>query len=354
LSFWEGLDAGRSGSWSEGPGGQALSALYHQGGMLEPAWAVLHPAGFEWWAGAHAQRVAVTQEQCLEGLRVSRLLLEADVCAELPATPEARERVNLLNQHASLSALAANENGGLVLAASLLVHEKNLAWTRRILSPLFALQAAEAGAMAAALAQVGATPATSAHPSAGPRLSTQAQLGALASLVLARGAAPELDPRIFEDVAATLRDAGLVARADQRGLDVEMPFAGETAVLQMLGPMQHPGLGMGVLCVLVLPVLAVRHALAGEGLPALLARLNAQARSPKFHAESLPALGGWAPDPSSGHPALAAFVPAPLAADEVLTDLAMAQLARALLLAHCFDDAGEDTAALARALAGAV
>jgi hypothetical protein len=109
-----------------------------------------------------------------------------------------------------------------------------------------------------------------------------------------------------------------------------------------------------VLCVLVLPVLALRHALVGEGLPALLGRLNAQARNQKFHAESLPALGGWAPDPSSGHPALAAFLPALLAADEVLTDLVMAQLARALLLARCFDDSGEDAAALARALTAAV
>jgi hypothetical protein len=353
LSFWDRVHEGHAGRWPEGPGGQALASLY-AGGIVEPAWAVVHPAGFEWWASSQAQRVGVTDEQTLEGLRVSRLLLEADLCTSLPDTAEARLQVDLLNQHATLSAVVASEDGGLVLAASLLVHEKNMAWTRRILPPLFALQAAEAGAMAAALGALGAAPATSAHPNAGPRVRTQATLGELASQVLAREAAPPLDPRIFEDVAASVRNVGLVARADKRGLDVEMPFAGETALLQMLGPLQHPAVGDGVLCVLVLPVLALRHALAGEGLPALLARLNAQARSPKFHAESLPALGGWAPDPNSGHPALATFVPSLLAADEVLTDLAMAQLARALLLARCFDDCGEDAEALSRALAAAV
>jgi len=92
-----------------------------------------------------------------------------------------------------------------------------------------------------------------------------------------------------------------------------MPFAGETAVLQMLGPMQHPGLGTGVLCVLVLPVLAFQHALAGEGIQALLARLNAQRGARNFMPSPLPPsrLGAGS---KFGHPALAAFVPAPLAA----------------------------------------
>ncbi len=353
MGFWENLDAGRSGRWPAGPGGQALAELY-EGGIAEPHFSVVHPAGFEWWAGAHAQRVAVTSEQTLEGLRVSRLLLEADVCGPAPDTEDARELLGVLNRHASLSALTACEGGGLVLAASLLVHEKNLGFTRRILPPLFALQAAEAAGMASALAAVGATPATSAHPTAGPRAVEREELALLVRHVLARSAAPAFDPRIFEDVAATLREAGLVARADARGLDADLPFAGETALLQLLGPMPHPGLGSGMLCVLVLPVLAVRHPLASEGMPALLARLNAQARSPRFHAESLPALGGWATDPGSGHPALAAFVPAALASDEVLTDLAMAQIARALLLARCFDEAGEDAGALAHALAQAI
>ncbi len=353
MGFWNRFGPREGGRWPEGPGGQALASLY-AGGIVEPAWAVVHMAGFEWWGSPRAQRVAVTVEQLLEGLRVSRLLLETDVCAALPDTPEALHGLDRSNQHASLSALVRDEEERLVLAASFVVHEKNVAWTRRMLPAVFVLQAMEADAMAEALAQVGATPATSAHPSAGARTRGRAALGELASLVLARQAAESLDPRIFEDVAATLRDVGLVARADRRGLDVEMPFAGETALLQMLGPMQHPGLGEGVLCVLVLPVLALRHALAGEGLPALLARLNAQARTHHFDAESLPALGGWALDPNSGHPALATFLPAGLAHDEVLTDLAMAQLARALLLARCFDRTGDDAAGLARALDEAV
>jgi hypothetical protein len=353
VDFWDRFDESAGARWPDGPGGQALASLYASG-IVEPDWAVVHPAGFAWWGSAFAQRVAVTDEQTLEGLRVSRILVEADVCGPLPDTDEARQRVDLVNQHASLSALVADDDGSLVLAGSLLVHEKNLAWARRLLPALFVLQAAEAGAVAAALAEAGATPAASPHPVAGKRTRSLAELGELASLALAHQAAPELDPRIFEDVAATLRDVGLVARADERGLDVEMPFSGETALLQLLGPMQHPGLGKGVLCVLVLPVLAVQHALAGEGLPALIARLNAQSRRTRFRAESLPALGGWAPDPNSGHPALASFVPAALAADEVLTDLVMAQLARALLLAQCFDEARDDPAALAHALDGAV
>ena len=353
MGFWNRFGSHPGGRWPEGPGGEAVASLY-AGGMVEPSWAVVHPAGFEWWGSPRAQRVAVTSEQPLEGLRISRILLEADVCASLPDTTEARHGLDRLNQHASLSALTRDEEGRVVLAASFVVHEKNVAWTRRMLPAVFALQGAEADAMAEALGNVGAAPATSAHPSAGARKRDRAALGELASLVLSRQAAEAIDPRIFEDIAATLRDVGLVARADRRGLDVEMPFAGETAVLQMLGPMQHPGLGEGVLCVLVLPVLALRHALAGEGLPALLARLNAQARTHHFDAESLPALGGWAPDPNSGHPALAAFVPSSLAHDEVLTDLAMAQLARALLLARCFDRTGDDAAALARALDEAV
>jgi hypothetical protein len=353
LSYWDRFDAGSAGRWPEGPGGRLLGSLYASG-ILEPAFTVVHPGGLEWWGSGLSQRVAITAEHAFEGLRVTRLLLEADVCGPLPDTAQARASLDRLNQHASLSALGANERGDLVLAASLLVHEKNEAWAQRMLPALFVLQAVEALPFSGALAAVGATVTPHAHPTAGLRLRTQAALGDLASQVLAQQAAPDLDPRIFEDVAATLRDVGLVARADRRGLDVEMPFAGETAVLQMLGPMQHPALGKGVLCVLVLPVLALQHALAGEGLPSLLARLNAQARCATLRPDSLPALGGWAPDPNSGHPALATFVPAPLAADEVLTDLAMAQLARALLLARCFDDAKEDAAALARALDEAV
>lgn len=353
MSFWDRFDAGEAGRWPEGPGGSSVAALYASG-IVEPDWTVRHASGFEWWGGGHAQRVAVTPAQTLDGLRVSRLLLEADLCSALPPTPEAQQCVDRLNQHASLSAVASDGAGGLVLAASMIVHEKNEAWTRRVLPALFTLQTAESGAMAAALVQAGAQPAVSAHPTAGPRHRTQAEVGQLASLVLARGAASELDSRVFSDIEATLREAGITAHADGRGLDVELPFAGETAVLQVLGPMQHPGVGKGVLFLLVLPVLALRHALAGEGLPALLSRLNAQTRRVSFGAESLPALGGWAPDPNSGHPALAAFVPAALASDEVLTDLAMAQLARGLLLARGFDEAAHDAKTLAGAIDAAV
>ncbi len=353
MDFWDQLGAGDSGEPPGGPGGRAVASLAAEG-IVEPDFVVRRAAGFEWWPGPRALRVGVTPERTLEGLRVSRILVESDVCGAAPDTPALRERVDLLNRHASLSALVTTGTGGLVLAASLLAHEKNAGWTQRILAPLVALQAAEACAMAAVLAEVGAAPATSSHPAAGPREVSQAERSALVRHVLARSAAPELDARIFEDIAATLREAGLAAKADGRGLDVELPFAGETALVQMLGPMPHPGLGSGVLCLLVLPVLALRHPLASEGLPALLARLNAQARSARFHAESLPALGGWAPDPASGHPALAAFVPAALASDEVLTDLAMAQIARALLVARCFDECGDDSKAFARALAEAI
>lgn len=353
MGFWDELDTGAGGEWPTGPGGRALAALY-AGGMVEPTYAVRRPAGFEWWPGERAVRVAVTPEQTVEGLTVSRILIESDVCRSVPDTPALRERVDLLNRHASLSALVPTETGRLVLAASLLAHERNAGWTQRLLAPLVALQAAEAAAMSAALIEVGAAPAATAHPVAGPREVSQAELSALVRHVLARRMAPEIDPRIFEDIAATLREAGLAATADPRGLDVDLPFAGETALVQLLGPMSHPGLGSGVLCVLVLPVLALRREHEREDLPALLLRLNAQARTRAFHAESLPALGGWALDPASGHPALAAFVPAALADDEVLTDLAMAQLARALLLARAFDESAHDAKALGEAVARAI
>lgn len=353
MGFWDRFEGGRAGRWPEGPGGEALSAL-RAGGLVEPAWSLPHPGGLSWWPSAFETRIGVTADRTLEGLRVSRVLVETDVADGLPESADALRRLDLLNQRASLSALTRDESGGLVLAASFVVHEKNVAWTRRMLPAAVALQAAEAPVLAAALEPVGAAPAVSAHPVSGPRPREQAQLGGLASQVLAHGGAGPLDPRIFEDIAATLRDVGLTARADRRGLDVEVPFAGENAMLQMLGPLAHPGIGDGVLVLLVLPVLALRHPLEAEGTGAFLARLNAQARSVVFHAESLPALGGWAPDPNSGHPALAAFVPALLAHDEVLTDLAMAQLARALLLARAFDASVSDPGSFARGLAEAI
>lgn len=354
LGFWERFEDRAAGRWPDGPGGRVLASLYH-GGLVDPAHALVHPSGFEWWASGHVQRVALAGEQTLEGLRISRLLIETEVSLS-PAGAVAAElppRLDALNRHASLSALVSDEDGRLVLAASLVVHEKNLSWAQRLLGPLLALQAVEAPAVAAALSEL-AAPARSAHPERGPRERSQAALGDFASRVLARDAAPPLDPRIFEDIAATLRDVGLVARADAKGLDVEMPFAGESALLQLLGPMEHPALGSGVLCVLVLPVLSLPHALSAAGPAALLARLNAQARVLPSRAESLPALGGWAPDPNSGHPALAVFLPAALAGDEMLTDLAMAQLARALLLARCFGDASRDEAAFGVALSEAI
>jgi hypothetical protein len=107
VGFWEGLHDGEAGRWPDGPGGQALASL-HAGGIVEPDWAVVHPGGFEWWGSSQAQRVGVTCEQTLDGLRVSRLLLEADLCGALPDTAEARQQVDLMNQHASLSAVARN------------------------------------------------------------------------------------------------------------------------------------------------------------------------------------------------------------------------------------------------------
>ncbi len=353
MGFFDELGSGIAGRWPEGPGGEALGALL-MAGLVAPEWSVRHGAGLEWWVGPHAQRIGTTSCERIEGTKVSRILIETDVAHGLLEAPAARQRRDALNQRASFSALVDAGEGRLVLAASLLATEKNRAFTLRMLPAICAMQAAEAGPAAAALAAVGAVPTTSAHPGCGPRRLAQPEIGELASHILARYPAPPLDPRIFSDVAATLGDVGLEARADARGLDAELPFAGETAVLQILAPIEHPGIGSGVLCLLVLPVLALRHALEREGAAALLDRLNAQTRRHAFHADSLPALGGWAPDPASGHPALAAFVPAALAHDEVLTDLAMAQLARGLLLARCFDAAVEAPDALARLLDEAI
>lgn len=353
MPFWSRFADMPGGRLPECPAADAVAQL-HASGVLEPAFVRWRPGGLEWWAGAHAQRVAVTLPATLEGLHVARILLEADVCSHLPEGPEAERRLDVLNQRASLSALMRRPDGRVVWAASLLAHEKNAAWTARMLPAVFALQAAEAPAAAEALAPVGGRPAHSAHPEAGPRARSLEQIGRWTAAVLTRAPAPDLDTRVFADVAATLREAGLVARDDGRGLDVEVPFAGETALLQLLGPMRHPALGEGVLCLAVAPLLSLHAMHEGMEAAALLASLNAQAWHMGFDAESLPALGGWAPDPNSGNPALATFLPATLAHDETVTDLAMAQLARVLLLARVLDDPPAGPEALRRAVCQAI
>jgi hypothetical protein len=266
---------------------------------IDRTWTQPDEAGFTWWAGRLAQRLALAPAHVVDGTTIVTAHVETDLLTDVAMSATTWQRLAAMNRYPSLSAYVADVPARAIrLHASVSVTDDNWPMARMLVVHAMALQVADAHAEVEALADAfGATVAHTTHPDHGPRRTPDEMLDVV-QFYQQRGQDPspfgieelaalvQLDPRPW--MRASSHAAGLVADfdfAEQRPAQLELSIAEP-----------HPSLGSGLRLRLRLPV---------EPDVAIAQRLNArEVAEPNSHQ-----LGAWCVDDTCGL-LFGAFIPA--------------------------------------------
>jgi hypothetical protein len=309
--------------------------------QVDEAWSVREQRGFAWWAGAFRQRVFVDAGHHDRGHLLYRISAVTDLLSGIDSQrPRIAETVAELNRFASSYALTFDEaKGSIRLCSSVVLHEHIAEWLVRHFAALAIVQVIDAQVCAAHYGDVvGGVPDTSQHPRSGLRHEHDDMLNVIDAAYHPAGKEPSRWTRSgeFQKATAQLREAGLVANADEEGLSTEVAFGAENALITASGDEPHPQLGHGVLLRLSLPVTLSEAAAATLALDLSSAEGGALTSS---HV-----LGAWcSAEQGDGHiPVFVSFVPnavyRPRLLFNLVVSLAMkAQWARELIAPYAKD-----------------
>lgn len=247
----------------DGPGTPALDPglvavrLAYDALGVEPAWSVIEPRGFTWWAGSLAQRIWSEPGIKDLGMRAYRLHAETVVVRDVPDPAAAAPLINDLNLLCTLSGRAIDPVARTIVhRAGAWVHDGTVSLVPRLFAAATALQVVEAHAEAGLLAQgSGGALARDAHPTNGRR-TTPSELLAVDAIPAIHGTAPSrwADGSIPESIG-TLERARIIPHATTTPEEVSLvlPFGPYTALFQASTRRPHPLLGNGLEVRLTLP-----------------------------------------------------------------------------------------------------
>jgi hypothetical protein len=300
-------------SQPESPAKQLLVEI-HSELAIDDEWAHRSGEGFTWWGSTLAQRITATPSCTIDGFTLSRVHIETDVASDLPAVPDREEILDFVNLISGLSSLVCRDDGRVVLAASLLVHEQSLATAKAIAPTIAGVQLDVGGRTARLLAEKGAGSSASAHPVSGPRAIPDEMAVLLVGHIRDQARLRPAASSIYSLLAAEMNDHGCPCTASETGLTAWVPSRSFPAQIQAEAGAEHPLLGVGVGLSLQLPV-------SDPDLDRVVRHLNQRALDRSIGPRALHALGGWRVDRELRVPTLAIFVPALVALDAVVADL---------------------------------
>ncbi len=294
---------------------------------IEEEWKVEEARGFTWWAHSLAQRVWADVPVSRGGRETVRVHACTDLWREVPEDAETLEGLNALNMSAGLSAYVWDGEAARVrLYCSVSIDNENRARVMRLFGAAVRLQAAEAHARTARLAEgLGTSADTTDHPERGGRLVPHPVIGFLESLAVPPGTeGAAVSAAEFREAGSNPSSAGCRASTAGSGLIVEYPFTGVRSAVELLAEgleraetsifsasnEVHPLLGRGLRILLKLPLSLD----AGRGM-ALAAALNIAPAEAEVEGQML---GGWC---FSDDLTFAGFVPARLYEPGLLVDL---------------------------------
>lgn len=277
---------------------------------IDTEWSVREPRGFTWWGHQLAQRVWAEPPAESHGFAVVRCHAETAVLKNVSPSTQFAARLGALNHCASLSAYVWHPDSRRVtLRCSVLLHEDNVEWAKRLLLAATGIQAADAHIKLGLAETLQGEPDSSEHPKSGRRQEPDPVLDIIQTTFAPEGqGSSSFTDDDFSRVLAMEPAPWVLANEGDLGLTAEFPFTGarpaaelafrgednvETALLTVKATERHPQLGSGALVQLSLP-LTLPAADAAE----LAARLN------RVEAEESPdsalCLGAWCPDRSDG------------------------------------------------------
>lgn len=249
--------------------------------QVDPEWSVREDRGGVWWPGELAQRIWADPPRSGPTGPVFDVRAETDVIRNISPSERLTHMISVLNTHASLSALVYDEDQRLLrYACSMVIHQQNIDWARRLLSLAIAIQAVDAIIKLEISDVLGGVPAVSAHPVSGLRTSRDDMVNVVSQSIAPHGsgASSPFSAADFASIEELDPNPSVLTTADESGLTAEFPFLGprsgaqaslegrppETALLQITRNDRHPQLGSGCLVRLTLPVGADTEGMALE------------------------------------------------------------------------------------------
>jgi hypothetical protein len=323
-------------------GTQMVDSLYEQL-MVDERWAIRSDRGFTWWGYRLAQHIEASSPTWSGDRDVCIVRIWTDVAHNLDPASNPAPIVGMVNVHQDMNALVWDSSERTVTeCCTAVVHEENIGWLSKVLAMAAVLQNTAAHSRAHAVADAcGGAPATSDHPTSGPRAEMDDVLNIPEQLVIPAGAEPSaFAGQLCEGLGEFAASMGWMGSSDATGMTCEVPFTGdrplftqeygapdtvlETALVQVFTDQPHPEAGNGALIVMRLPVSP-----GAEQAPALANELNIVEAKGELGA---PLLGAWCPDVTSTEGnglAFCCFLPNLIARPGLLENQIVYQAARA-------------------------
>lgn len=235
-------------------GERTIEWLYKDLLHVDAEWSIRTERGFTWWPYQHAQTVEVTREaKGPDGATGSCIGVRTEVLRDLELTDSAAVAINEFAkfENGSMSGLVYDaKTRRLDLCSLVLVHDDTCEWMQRLIGVSAVLQIFEAeGAAKALVRRIGATEATSGHPTNGMRTSPD-EISTVPGTVMAPiGQKPcAWIGEEFKDVVDQCMQGppSLLATGDGTGYTVEFPYGNVSSLCEAKSDQPHRLLGNGL------------------------------------------------------------------------------------------------------------
>lgn len=270
--------------------GSRVVAFVYDRLQVDAAWSTSRSRGFEWWAGALAQRVWCGPSRDADGTVITPVHIETDLLAGVPPGRDTLARLAGINRLATLSAYVPDPAARMVhLHASVSVTEDNWPLARSLALHAAAIQVADAHAEAEALAEIFGAHVAASSPRDRPARHEPDEMLRVMEVYREHGerASPFGGDELAQLVHIEPRP-WTGASSDVDTLLAELPFGADAvARLELDATSPHPALGSGLEMRLFIPASSSER---------LVDRLNrAELVDPDAHQT-----GAWALDAARG------------------------------------------------------
>jgi hypothetical protein len=242
--------------------GPHFITLLYQRMKVDDCWSVREARGFTWWAGSLAQHIWVDPPAGDDDLSVCRIHVMTELITEYEDSEKHQDVLATMARFATLSSVVRDTKvpNRLCLYASAICHQQNYTWLESTIAWVALLQNAEAHRFVFVwhcYKVLGAEPAITSHPTSGKRLADDELLDLTLQVVAPDGAKPSrwVGNEMVEarGIVQQHPSCGL-ATGDETEMRAGFPFGDETAVLQVIGEVNQPQMGHGMLILLKLPL----------------------------------------------------------------------------------------------------
>lgn len=230
---------------------------------VDEKWCEFDREGFTWWAADHAQRVWCEDGVFQHSATTYRVHCETDLIRGRGHAADFEVALEREMDQTTLNALVFDQGDDTFrLHSSVFATEENMTFLKRTSFAAVVLQLVEAQVMARKLQQaVGATPATSAHPTMGIRTQHDPVLGAIGQHFVPAGSQPSrwIGVREWVDTEKAMeREAEKYVSDHQTHLQAEFMWSASQTprgiVLDVNSREAHAGLGNGLHFTLTVPL----------------------------------------------------------------------------------------------------